>query len=96
MLLLKNDVRKTFHNLLLLLNTFEIVRRRFLRNNLTLKLIKVYLLSALSLFSLPLFRPNFTIQKLNMLYVLAVAHVAMVRLDPTINSNTFNQNSFTI
>ena len=40
---------------------------------------KVYLVSAFALFSAPQFcANNFTLGKLNMLYVLAVAHVAMV------------------
>ena len=45
----------------------------------TATIVKVYLVSAFALFSAPQFcANNFTLGKLNMLYVLAVAHVAMV------------------
>ena len=45
--------------------------------------VQVYLVSAFALFSAPQFcANNFNLGKLNMLYVLAVAHVAMVRQHP--------------
>ena len=73
-------VHKTFHNLLILLNTFDMVSKtNYIPLPMT-TLLQIYLLTSISMFSLPNLSSMFsgTYQKLSLPVILPVAHIGMV------------------
>ena len=73
-------VQKTFHNLLILLNTFDMVSKPYFNTIPLTTLLQIYLLTSISMFSLPNLSPLFsgTYQKLSLPVILPVAHIGMV------------------
>ena len=79
--LISQKVQKTFHNLLLLLNTFDTVREiQSTPTFYVISCVQVYLLSSVSLFALPNLSYTFsgTYQRLTLPFMLPVAHIGMV------------------
>ena len=88
-IVLKNQkVQKTFHNLLILLNTFDMVSKTcYITISLT-TLLQIYLFTSISMFSLPNLSSMFsgTYQKLSLPVILPVAHIGMVSKPEAFNS----------
>ena len=81
-ILLRQKVQKTFHNLLFLLSTFDTVVRFFtiIMINYSNYYFQIYLLSAVILFTLPNVKTGMSLalHQNAMPYILPVAHIGMV------------------